>query len=958
MTSALAPGDPLHIGLFHELVATPGGLIVGRQVAVDELIRALSGHGEATAVDLFCPTLQRAALESQIRSAAGTDGARVQVRDLRDLADGPDPLGLTAWHDPVFDTYRPFALRGLATRPYPITILHHTLSYRELLHDNALRLLLSDPQPHDSLICTSTAARDALRRIVERVADRFNDQYGTRLAYRGRYDVIPLGVDVERFRPRDKPALRASLGLPTDALILLCLGRLSPVDKADLLPLLDAFAHLCAANPSRELLLICGGSERPSERYATVVQDRAAELGIADRLQVVTELADAHLWHAAADVFVSLSDNLQESFGLAPVEAMACGVPQLVSDWNGHRDTVEHGHTGLRVATAWAHADQDLCESAFVSDSAVDHLMLGQSVAIDPDAIEQALQLLLDDESLRLRLGEQSRQRALERFAWPVVVSRYRSLWSELADRCRAEPRPQTPPARYALPAYFADFEHYPSMLLDDETALRLTDRGRAVVTTGSGFPGFYNFQWGSLRADLVRRVMGGVIHADQKGQSITVGRIADVIGKSLGGRQPRALVTRHVLWLLKYGLVRTEQASHDGLALPTRTHGPAAPQRAGAPPSDRASGPADTVVAAEDRPSLVYFTSPYVSHAEAARRYLRCMESLPIDVLATTAAAPAQDLPERLAKAQMVLIHDEPPAYPTYFERFPALRSTHVVAFAVWETDRLPEPYRLGLSLVDEVWTCSEFARQALQAVEAPVHVVPHVVPAPQRDDEAARALRERLDLPAEAFTFYTICDATNPRKNLIAALNAFTRCFPDPTDAVRLVIKPYRRSLPGLSQFSNVMVLDEMLSARDLAALHQVGDCYLSAHCAEAWGLPISDAMAQGNLVIATGHSGNMEYMSDENSLPVAYRVEPIRAEDRGWQPELLDGSMRWAYVDLDDLCAKLRLAFDARGDAERQLAAQRIVESFGPETITRCIEGRLRHHGMALGAPPTSP
>ena len=54
---------------------------------------------------------------------------------------------------------------------------------------------------------------------------------------------------------------------------------------------------------------------------------------------------------AAADIFLSLVDNPQETFGLAPVEAMAAGVPVVVSDWDGYRYTVSDGVEGFRIST-------------------------------------------------------------------------------------------------------------------------------------------------------------------------------------------------------------------------------------------------------------------------------------------------------------------------------------------------------------------------------------------------------------------------------------------------------------------------------------------------------------------------------------------------------------------------------------------------------------------------------
>src|SRR5438045_9025590 len=66
---------------------------------------------------------------------------------------------------------------------------------------------------------------------------------------------------------------------------------------------------------------------------------------------------------AAADVFVSPGDSLQESFGITPIEAMACGIPQVVADWNGYRDTVSYGETGFFVPTYWTNCDSEVADS-------------------------------------------------------------------------------------------------------------------------------------------------------------------------------------------------------------------------------------------------------------------------------------------------------------------------------------------------------------------------------------------------------------------------------------------------------------------------------------------------------------------------------------------------------------------------------------------------------------------
>ena len=103
---------------------------------------------------------------------------------------------------------------------------------------------------------------------------------------------------------------------------------------------------------------------------------------------------------AAADIFVSMADNHQETFGLTPVEAMACGLPVIASDWNGYRDTVRHGETGWLVPSHQPAQgmSRELARYALGGhdyDSFVGRLM--QEVVIDPAALVVALERLIGD---------------------------------------------------------------------------------------------------------------------------------------------------------------------------------------------------------------------------------------------------------------------------------------------------------------------------------------------------------------------------------------------------------------------------------------------------------------------------------------------------------------------------------------------------------------------------------
>lgn len=139
-----------------------------------------------------------------------------------------------------------------------------------------------------------------------------------------------------------------------------------------------------------------------------------------------------------AEVFQSPADSIQERFG-SPVDAMACGTPQLMSDWDGHRDTVEHRRAGSRVPAYWARYGDDL--------DPLGPLLEGNGLAgpSAPRAVgrrrpRRAAPLLRgapQRPALRNRMGSESRRMAEARFGWPVVIRQYEAPWAALSEIAR-----------------------------------------------------------------------------------------------------------------------------------------------------------------------------------------------------------------------------------------------------------------------------------------------------------------------------------------------------------------------------------------------------------------------------------------------------------------------------------------------------------------------------------------
>jgi len=214
-----------------------------------------------------------------------------------------------------------------------------------------------------------------------------------------RITVVPCGVDTDVFRPLDKAAMRRKLGLGAKEQIVLFVGRIEPLKGIDVL--LRAVSHL----DGRFRVLVIGGDGKDGARKSELAA-LAAELRIADKVTFLDAVPHESLptYYNAADICVVPS--YYESFGLVAVEAMACGVPVIASRVGGLKETVKDGQTGYLVP--W------LC----------------------PEPFAERLELLLNNEPMRLSLGRGARA-AAERYHWSEVAARVEDVYHDLVSQYR-----------------------------------------------------------------------------------------------------------------------------------------------------------------------------------------------------------------------------------------------------------------------------------------------------------------------------------------------------------------------------------------------------------------------------------------------------------------------------------------------------------------------------------------
>ncbi|GHV53615.1 hypothetical protein FACS1894206_04650 [Deltaproteobacteria bacterium] len=337
----------------------------------------------------------------------------------------------------------------------------------------------------------------------------------------------------------------------------------------------------------------------------------------------------------------------------------------------------------------------------------------------------------------------------------------------------------------------------------------------------------------------------------------------------------------------------------------------------------------------------IYYHLSGYISHRRAGLAYMDCLRAL---------GGAGFFLVEDPGESDVLILHDEPTCYQELLAKLPPRPGRKHIGYAVWETPQLPRPYADGVKSVDAVWTASEFSRAAF-APHVPCFVLPHVALRPKVDRGSLLWARERLGMTGETreerdcFYFYTIIDAVNPRKDIRSLLTAFSRAFPAPGDKVRLVVKQYRKAL-NLDGIPHVIDIPEMLDDGQIAALHTLCDACVSSHHAESWGLSLSEALCFGNPVIATGYSGNTEFMTFDNSFPVKYTISPVSERMCRVLPRLFSPDMTWADIDLADFARILRqVRFQGVSREFRRRAAES-MKAFAPAAVCERLRNLLEN------------
>jgi glycosyltransferase involved in cell wall biosynthesis len=277
-------------------------------------------------------------------------------------------------------------------------------------------------------------------------------------------------------------------------------------------------------------------------------------------------------------------------------------------------------------------------------------------------------------------------------------------------------------------------------------------------------------------------------------------------------------------------------------------------------------------------------------------------------------------------------------------------LENRYVIGQWFWELEELPERYQKSFELVDEIWAPTLFIKDAIEK-KSPSSVKVVHMPLPLVTPKIDISVnREKFGIGnGYAFLFTFDFMSVLKRKNALGLIEAYCDAFAA-TDGAMLVLKTINgdRRLPELEKIRwksrnrhDIVIIDQYLDVEESSALMNVCDCYVSLHRSEGLGLTMAEAMLLGKPVIATGYSGNMDFMTDETSLLVPWIYTDVGDDAEGYPSD-----SQWAEPDLSMANSMMRDLFLNRefGLALGDRAKKDLQSRFSPEVTGERMKERL--------------
>lgn len=350
----------------------------------------------------------------------------------------------------------------------------------------------------------------------------------------------------------------------------------------------------------------------------------------------------------------------------------------------------------------------------------------------------------------------------------------------------------------------------------------------------------------------------------------------------------------------------------------------------------------------------------------EAARSSILALqaEGVPFSVLDYEIEIPVSQRTERaflkLGSPNLIyntsLIHINPPQLPYVWDHLNRswLVGRYHIGIWYWELPEFPDELAYSFNLVDEIWVATTFVQESIMP-KAPVPVL-KIPPCIQAKFNPG-LIRADFGLPEGVFLFLCAYDvlSVQARKNPQAAIDAFKRAFNPYDQAVGLVVKinNAQENAEGVKQlkdelknYTNCYFIEEIFPKEKFNAMLNLVDAYISLHRSEGFGLIPAEAMYLGKPVVMTNWSGNVDFMTQDNSCGVNYELIPV-GEGTG----MYQANQLWADPDIDqarDFMVKLYQNPEYYSLISKRAKAY-IQTNYSPEVIGNKMKERLLQVGL---------
>lgn len=312
----------------------------------------------------------------------------------------------------------------------------------------------------------------------------------------------------------------------------------------------------------------------------------------------------------------------------------------------------------------------------------------------------------------------------------------------------------------------------------------------------------------------------------------------------------------------------------------------------------------------------------------------------------------------------EIKIIHTTPNVYGMFAEP-----NKYIIGRAFWETDKVPLDFAINLQQANEIWTGSEFNKQAMinAGVTKDIFIIPEAIDASLSPHDVEAYITDNKN----DFKFYSIFEWTE-RKNPLAMLEAYWREF-EGVEGVSLSMKTYQISFGpdkregidqqirklkarlNLKSYAPVYMYRQLMDRYQVYRFHKTFDCFVSAHRGEGWGIPQMEALLMEKPIISTGLGGIHEYLTNKkDALLIEYTMVPV--DNMWYNGQWYTPDQKWAKVDIDKLRGGMRWVFENQEKAKKmgQAGRQTVVSKFDLPVVGAVMRHRLKEittkmHGL---------